>query len=274
MKRYCVMFIVFTFLFSFCKVLAFENNIVGNARVAGMGFTQAAYTGKASTFFANPANIGKEKISLTATRLDLFGTGMFYELCETSLKITPRWEVGVAYELVHDKDIIDNSGYEQRFATFRLANQINAKLQLGMNFKTQQYRFFEERIGSGNAIDFGIQVGPFYAADRKIFLGLKIEDMVAFRNYVSQRRETPKPKWLFGGSLVHGDLIYAIDLRDKDLRMGLEYQVASTLALRAGLADGQSTLGFGIKNGRLQIDYAYWIAEVNATHCVSSCVAF
>lgn len=258
--------------FSLIEVgFADENNIGGSARIAGMGFSQVAGN---LGLLANPASFDHSKGSLVMSRSELYGIGVFYNYWEGAIRLLPSWRIGFRYESLSDQDQIDYSGYSQQLFAIGATYKVNERLKFGVSLNKSQYNLFEENIGKGYSYDLGIITGPFKINKSSINLGLKIEDISAHRNYKTDRVENAEQIITFGSSIGIGKISCGLDIKPDELRFGVEYQVISSLALRAGLADGQPTFGIGVFRGGLQIDYAYWLSEIGATHRVGSSISF
>ena len=251
---------------------AIENNIGGSAKIAGKGFTQVAGN---LGMLANPASFDhSKKATLSLSRSELYDIGIIYNYFEGAIRLLPNWEIGIIYEAVQDQDQIDYSGYDQQLFVFGLSYRANERLKLGVNLNHNQFRLFEENIGKGYSCDFGVLSGPFRFNKSRINFGLKVENLMANREYKTDRIEKAEPVLTLGSSLELGNVSCAVDLKQDELSLGIEYQVTSSLTLRGGLANGQPTLGIGVLRGPLQIDYAYWLSKVGATHRIGSSISF
>jgi len=271
-KKQCNFFCSVIILLVFWgNVFALENNISGNARIAGMGFTQVVND---SGLFSNPAGFTEERIVINISNSELFETGVIYNYLETGLRISEKLIINFGYESVVDRDQFDNSGYGQRLIAFGVAAKMHSALQVGVSLSQSKYMLFENASGSGYSLNIGVGYGPKQVGKAKLNLGFKIDDMLAQRTYKSKRTEMPQTQISLGGQLRTDNLIYAVDLQSDSFRFGLEYQVIPALALRAGFEEGQLTLGVGISRGPIKIDYAYWLAEVGATHRISTGLSF
>ena len=249
-----------------CSCLALENNIWGNARIAAMGFAQVAGLEDSSSLLANPASLGQSPFSLSISRSELYAIGVFYNYIVGSILFSPNWRLGLCVEFIEDQDLIDNSGFYQQTTAIGIANRINDKLQMGINIRGIQNKLFNEAVGSGRAIDIGLRMSSWQLGKAKFNVGLKLENLISFKQYESGRRESPDRNVQIGVNMDTGNTIYALDLKNDGFSCGLEHKVTSFLALRAGLIDGQPTMGIGIKQGFFRLDYAYWLADVGVTH--------
>jgi hypothetical protein len=261
--------LILFFLVGLC--LAVENNIGGSAKLAGKGFSQVADN---LGILANPASFEHVKVKLSLSRSELYDIGVIYSYYEGAFHLLPNLRIGLIYESVQDQDKIDYSGYSQQLFALGLAYKANERLKLGINMNHNRIGLFKENIGEGYSYDFGILLGPFKINQSYTNLGLKAENLLASRKYKTNRVETPELIITFGGNIDIGDISCAVDITQDELRFGIEYQVINSLTLRAGLVNGQPTLGIGVLRSPLQIDYAYWLSEVGATHRVGSSIYF
>ena len=249
----------------------FANSIGGSARIAGKGFAQV--TGDLG-LRANPASFNYSKGSLVMSRSELFDIGVFYNYYEGTVRLSHRLRLGFCYESLIDKDLVDYSGFGQQMYALGAAYKVNENLKLGANLTKDLYNLFEDNVGEGFSCDLGILVGPYEFNSSNIELGFKIENLLAHKDYKTGRVENIEPKVTFGSSIEIGRINCSIDVKSEELYFGAEYQAISSLALRAGLANGQPTFGIGVLRGGLQIDYAYWLSDVEATHRVGSSISF
>lgn len=251
--------------------LALENSVGGNAKIASMGFSQVV---NSQSFLANPANLATSKLAITLANTELYGIGLNYNYLEATLGIGNNWRVSIGFESMVDKDLIDNSGYSQQFGAIGIAKKLTKNMQLGLNLIKAQYDFFNEDMGSGYSVDTGLIYGPLRIAKTNCNVGVKVENVVAQRKYTTDRKEVLSPTAIFGFKASLKDLIYVMDLKEKDFRCGVEYNLLPSLALRAGLNNGELTLGLGVSRAPIRIDYAYWLSEIGATHRIGSMISF
>lgn len=272
MKRwYMFFFSLLVFLCLAIPTLAIENNIGGNAKIAGMGFTQVSNN---SSFIANPASFEESKIFCTVANTELFGSGVIYNYFEGGFRFKTNWNLNFGFESVIDKDKIDNSGYSQRVLAIGVTNKLKERIQLGFNISQIGYGLFDEDAGKGFFLDLGMFFSPFFIRNNKMGIGFKIDNLAARREYKTDRNEIPKTGFSLGLNLRNNNYMCAMDLKSGDFRWGVEYCILPTLFLRGGLNNGEPTLGVGVIRGPIRIDYAYWLSELGATHRIGSSISF
>lgn len=271
--KYSRLFLVLALIFIFfiSASSAFENNIGGNSKNAGMGFAQVASN---RGLLSNPASFSDKMLQLSMTRSELYEIGLFYNYWEGSIRLSNSLRAGFGYEFVTDEDPIDNSGFGQELFVMGVAFKLIDNLQVGVNLSKNVFKLLDEEIGNGYACDIGVLAGPFMFGSLKLTTGLEYKNVYARRDYESGRVEKPERELLLGLNAKCGKLSAAMDLQQEDFRLGVEYQLLSSLALRAGMMDGQPTLGLGISLGKFEIDYAFWLSELEATHRICSVLSF
>lgn len=254
--------------------LAFSNNlsIGGNARLSGAGFSKVAITNDNASLLANPASVGVAPFMFSMARSELFGLGIFYNYFEGSV-FKQQWRFGFSFESIKDQDLLDNSGYYQQLLTIGIARRLN-NLQVGVNVRGTEYKLLDEPMGTGKAIDLGLKVGPLQLERWEVNTGLKIDNVLSSKQFESGREENPETKYTFGVSMGRDNKLFSIDLGSDGFSCGFEYDVLEALALRAGIVEGQPTIGIGLKQGYLQIDYAFWLANAGVTHRVGTTLVF
>lgn len=273
MKRwYMFFFSLLVFLCLAIPTLAIENNVGGNVKVAGMGFTQVSNN---SSFIANPASFEESKIFITAANTELFGSGVIYNYLEGGFRFRTNWNLNFGFESVIDKDKIDNSGYSQKMLTIGVAKKIRDRFQLGFNISQTGYGLFEEVTGNGIALNLGVFYSPFFIlGNNETGISFKIDNLVARREYKTDRNEIPKTGFTLGLNLRNNNYVYVMDVKSGDFRCGVEYCILPSLFLRGGINNGEPTLGVGVIQGPIRIDYAYWLSELGATHRIGSSISF
>jgi hypothetical protein len=269
-QNVCFYLIIFLMLSS-GVVLALENNISGNGRIAGMGFAQVA---NSSGFFSNPANFDEARITLNMVNSELFETGVIYSHFETGFKLLHSLQLNFGFESVADHDLYDNSGYGQKLLAIGVTSKLHSIWKVGASFSQSSYMLFDDVSGNGYAMNLGLCYGPLHIRKAKLNIGVKLDNLLAQRTYKSERKETPQTLFSLGVQLRTDTLIYAVDLLSEEYRFGFEYQVIPPLALRAGWDNKQLTLGIGVLRGPIRIDYAYWLAEVGPTHRIGTSLSF
>jgi hypothetical protein len=254
--------------------LALKNNIGGNARISAIGFTQVAGGSEESSLLANPASFGSSSFSISLARTELFSLGVFYNYFESSIRLSPKWRASFCLETLEDEDIVDNSGYCQKSIVVGLTNKINERLQIGVSINDSRSKHFDEAMGSGKALSFGLKAGLWDIGKARFDAGVKVENLVSFKEYESGRKETPEKNIVLGFGIGSGNRIYALDLAKDSIRCGFEYKISELLNLRAGFVDGQLTTGIGIRNGYIKFDYAYWLASAGVTQRLGTTFSF
>ncbi len=259
-----------------CRTLALENDVGGNPANAGMGFTQVV---NSLSFFANPAAFGDAKALFSMANTELYSSGVFYNYLEAACFSKSNWKISIGYESVKDKDNIDNSGYCQKVEAVGLSKRINPFFSLGINILMEQHKLFNETIRSCNSLNVGTIYGPVTIYGYNAFLGAKINNLAAQQKYKTKEDENPWPLVSCGLSINSSDnsLKYVMDLKEMDgldFRCGFEYKATQSLFLRAGLNNGEPTLGLGISRTPFNIDYAYWFSGLGATQRIGFSVLF
>ena len=164
------------------------------------------------------------------------------------------------------------------------------KLALGVNLKYISSRIEEERAYS-YAADMGVLYSGFRPWDRKMTVGMSVQNLGTKATYVSESNPLPVTVRagcsleMFKGLLVASDL----DQTEENIRIhtGAEYTRplgAVILAARAGYKNDTVkelgvlsglTLGMGIKWGDYQFDYAWnSFADLGVTHRISLGIKF
>ena len=143
---------------------------------------------------------------------------------------------------------------------------------------------FEDRLeddfdeGSGALIDLGViyKIGSFQLAEKTgtIQAGLSVSNLVG--GNLGDALDLDPHVDLGLATRIGKDLILAMDYVDlfgqmgeddnigKRIHVGVEYRPMAIIALRAGLNQGYTTLGFGIETKNIQIDLVTYAEEVAA----------
>lgn len=251
------------------NIMGFENNIGGKTTNAGMGFTKVIEN---LSFLSDLSYAPKSMVSFANT--DLYGAGLVYNDAEAVFRLKSSLDLRFRYESMVDKDRIDNSGYSQRLGAVGLIMGLTDFFRIGMDFSKLGFRLHDQAIGNGYELNMGALYGPLSFADFNMLLGVKIDRLASLRRYETNREEVSKPDINYGINIAKNNFQYAMDFKSGDFRCGVEYYIMPYVALRAGMSNGQPTLGLGILRKPFSIDYAFWLSDIGATHRIGSSVNF
>ena len=255
------------------SIYALENNIGGDVRSAAMGYVKVAEVGERLSFMNNPACFDQLKLSVTGASTELFGTGIIYQYFETGFLVSPSWKFSMGLEKLLDQDDIDPIGYGQQHFAVGFANKVSESIQLGFGLRFEQFKLLKQQLGKGRSLEAGVRFSLWNSRGSQLSLGFKLSNLAALRQY-GNRTEIPPLGIGIGVSGKGGPLIYSLELLEQEIRAGFEYKLSPSIALRAGMVQGQPTFGIGLSQGKLRLDYAYWLADMGATHRFGSTIVF
>jgi hypothetical protein len=247
-----------------------DAQIEVGTRAIGMGGAFSAVADDATANFWNPAGLPLlQRQELTSSYSDLFGLGIGNSYLGYSFPITDNQALGVDWnhtgfsdsELDFGKDIFGVSyGYRlHRMFSLGLKGKMN-RISLGLDNNTL-----------ATASGYGFDGGLIFLPHPKVRAAVSLMDIggTSVRNDDTEEEDEVLKQRLRGGLAwfpLEG-LTVASDLDDR-WRLGAEYWLLNTIALRAGYArdidvvrqrakQNYLTGGLGIKYKFFRIDYAY-----------------
>lgn len=174
---------------------------------------------------------------------------------------------------------------------FSVAKKITPRLSIGGNIRYMGYYLGFEAAGYWPEVDsttfFGLDLSLFYQADDKIAFGLLIQDVnrpefrIFDRNMYYIRNVRPGIAYRITDSLLFTasiyDLLQEVPIEkipnENRLRVGLE-QKFDQLSIRAGLENGNRTLGLGIDEEHIRLDYVFLGDDLGDTHMLGCTFKF
>jgi long-subunit fatty acid transport protein len=259
---------------------AYLQLMVG-ARPMGMG---GAFTGLAddvTAVFFNPAGI-----SALAQReaMAMHGALSFDRNFNYLAAAVPRIRGESGWSLSYTRFSIDGIP-ETRVATngtpllngdgtvtiFSLFDDVEENFTLGYAWKLKDglriginYRLLHQEMFRKEANGQGVDVGLLYQATPDVRLGLTLRNMFEGVRWNETGHRDDVPFIITAGAAVRGwkDIIYLVDVFEMEreglgYRLGLEKWWAGHYALRAGVNDGDFTVGASAKYQSFQFDYAF-----------------
>lgn len=259
-----------------------------NAKAMAMGGAVTGLTENAGSLTFNPAAILRApNTTLSATVMNHFvGSG------GGSIDYVYPKDIFMAYggslrywnsgnmdrtEISPSGDLIetgDSFGAQSLVASASMAHYISPALDLGASVK-----FVFDSIDDANATALMADVGVIHhTVNEKVKVGLSVRNVGFQSSYYTKEKYKEKLPLTFGAGLslqMREDLVAVMDIGKVSgeqvlVRLGLEYSLYPSLALRAGLksnaADyhmgsflgylGGGSLGLGWKTGNFGLDYA------------------
>ncbi len=241
------------------------------ARPRALGSAFTALSDDPNAVFWNPAGLSRDdRLSLTLSRAWQYsaeGLGTD-DLIVTSPDLCGL-RVGLGVIRVGIEDLL----YED---TYALAGAVRAPwlegLSLGVTGKVFRleapgYESYGDPAYNGGDMGFAVDLGFLYDSGRAWTLGGVVQNLN--EPYLQLLETTVDPDPVFSTFAVGGSYLFRETLRvsgdvrsreggfgDTTLHGGAEIWFFDALALRAGLAAGQVTMGFGLQDVRWQLDVA------------------
>lgn len=258
-------------------------------RPLGMGGAFAAIADDATAAYWNPAGLAQLKASEASTmhailnmdrRLDFVNyahllkdgsvwafswTGFGVDMIEE--RAGPNDPRGYAAgELVKYFNDTENS-YAGSYAW-----RVKPKIDLGVSVK-----YMNQMVADASARCFGLDVGILYRVNEKFHLGAAAKDISSDLQWDTGVDYTdPVPYSARVGMMFRPrpSLIFALDVQkyqfvDAELHFGVEGWIKEMFAIRAGVDDGDISLGSSVKIRDWQIDYSFTDRNFGDVHRIS-----
>jgi hypothetical protein len=258
------------------------------ARQLGMGNAGTAVADDASAVFFNPAGLAYLKnLELTTMHSEAYDFDIKYDYLSLVLPLIHGRVIGVSGAVLKTdqipitKDRIPNIvNYvedKEQVTMISYGHKISRHAAVGFTLKDiKHYLYFKEAVGS--EADFGFLYNP----SKTISLGLNLQDVLPGEMKWSTGVTDSIPLTIRGGIAFKlpdwGSLITldADKVQDRDVKLngGWEYQFNETFLARAGVNDGQGTLGFSLTRYGWRFDYAYMRAELGEVQRFSATTRF
>jgi len=161
---------------------------------------------------------------------------------------------------------------------FSLAKKITPRLSIGGNIRYMYYYLGLEAAGYPPENDattfFGLDLSLFYRADDKLAFGLLIQDInrpefiIFDQKCYYIRNVRPGISYRITDLCTISASIYDLlqeATMENRLRIGLE-QNFDRFSIRAGLENGNKTLGFGMNGEKIMLDYVFLGDDLGDTH--------
>lgn len=258
------------------------------ARQLGMGNAGTAVADDASAVFFNPAGLAYLKnLELTTMHSEAYDFDIKYDYLNLVLPLVHGRVIGVSgavlktdqIPITKDKipNIVNYVEDKEQVTMFSYGHRISRHAAVGFTLKDiKQYLYFKEAVGS--EADFGILYNP----SKTISLGLNLQDILPGEMKWSTGVTDSIPLTLRGGiafKLPDWGSIITVDadkVQDRDVKLngGWEYQFNETFLGRAGVNDGQGTVGFSLVRYGWRFDYAYMRADLGEVQRFSATTRF
>ncbi|MFH1564207.1 MAG: PorV/PorQ family protein [Nitrospirota bacterium] len=260
-------------------------------------------TGAESIYFnpAGLANINPQPITTSShhhinplSHLEfMFYDGVldtFYNCLSYAKKVKPDTGVGISLGVLDagKADIYEFDGSERSisalkdtYLTFAAGKKITVNLDAGLGIKFISSTLAEEYKANGFALDMGILYSGLWNA-LPVSVGACLQNIGTGLKYETEKSSLPTNIRIGGAvKLKEMEFMAAANKDNKGLKVGLgvEYYPLSYLALRAGYKTGYDnqgiSLGFGLRQGIMDISYAYApIKGLDSAHRVSLNISY
>ena len=266
------------------------------AKATGTGLAQVANANDAYATYWNPAgltNISKMDLNASFTSYygivnhKVFNYAHVYEKGVLAFGYLSTWVDGIlSTEYTNGRQVDLESNYSYSAATIYLskADDLSTILAIpqdkaayGLSIKFMGEGFSERPGASAIGLDFGLQ----YKESDELTVGLNLQNIVK----TPLEWDSPSKSVELIPTIIKIGAAYQftpklsglLDFDLKDSRAytyhaGLEYNVNDSYTLRAGLNNGQATLGLGLYYNQYKLDYAYQASPYNyidSTHLIS-----
>ena len=255
-KQMFILLILLTLYIKNCFA-AFDRLEVG-ARALGMGGASTAVTGGISAIGYNPAGLAQGKSEFLAMGNNLYGIGIQNNYLGLSCS-TKFGDIAVG------KSTIDDSAYNYKEDTVALTYTIKPLEILGAGLTVNKYSGLSDVDSEGVGFDLG-----FILRLNKINLGIACYGLGKEIKYKNGFSEKYDPVCRVGACYLTADMLFAFDYEQGLWFLGCEKVFTDNLALRGGFRNGDLTLGFSLKTGRLTFDYAFTSYDLNYDHNISA----
>ncbi|MBD3182329.1 hypothetical protein GF312_08560 [Candidatus Poribacteria bacterium] len=154
-------------------------------------------------------------------------------------------------------------------------------LSMGLNFK-----IIRQSLGQHSSSGWGLDLGALYELYKGFRFGINFQDLpkTRIRWGITEHEEEIPASVKFGAAYTADitslksvvTLAWNVDTKyDTTMHYGLEWWLVDILALRAGLDEGQLSVGTGLRMSSFQVDYAFvGHDDLGSTHRVSTSVRF
>jgi hypothetical protein len=160
--------------------------------------------------------------------------------------------------------------------------KITSSFSAGINLK-----LIRQILAANESSGWGIDIGTMYQLFQGFKLGLNLQDVTRTKlkwNSATNHEDVIPFSLEFGAAYTQEiasiksafTLSFSIDTKyNTETHYGLEWWLAGTLAMRAGLNDGRLSVGAGLRMSAFQVDYAFiGHDDLGNTHRVSTSVRF
>jgi|GEM_PF-5433646 len=252
-----------------------------SVRANGMADSFTAFSDDASGIMYNPAGLAdvenKSFLFVHDNRFDM-------DIDENFMSFSIPWErsnltlaflkEGVDGIPITDasKNIIGYTEISKTMFSFGYARRLTERARIGGSFKLLNNDLSGFK-GSGYSFDLGGK----YEINRKFDIGLNLQDVFSSFDWDSGREEDI-PMTIRAGigySSARKDFKVGVDLinqqdGDSYFSFGGEYKISELCNLRAGLKDGEVTMGIGLSYDNWDFDYAYMAGEIEDDSVISA----
>ena len=262
------------------------------ARASAMAGAFAAVSGDQTCSYWNPAGlIGPYRQAGTLMHCQWF-QGIHYEYAGWAASSGTRaWGIGLAFQSSGELELrglqpASPRGKPPTFSVYDLALAFSHARQVGRFNIGVTGKVLYEKIHTQDALGVALDMGLIYAPGPS---GLSIGSSLKNLGRTSAMREETirlPLVWQMGGvyeralSNLGTGVLFALDARVPNdsgvsVHAGMEYRPTDKLALRGGYQTGAEerniAMGFGIRQGALQVDYAYvpYYFDLGDTHRIS-----
>lgn len=267
------------------------------ARPVGMGSAFTALADDVNTIYYNPAGLSMiphKEVSGTHLELDFDRNANFFAFAFPNHPGDSAW--GVSYNRLNTNGIpetrVDGTGapivdVNGNVVIFSIFDTVEEATTVSYGWKhTDQIRFgvtgrlLHQQIFNDSSTGVGLDLGALYQPTEDVRIGFAVRDLfetVKFNVGGSQ----PIPFRINTGAAVRGwsNVVYTGEVEytesgDTVVRAGAEKWWQKHYALRAGIDDGDVSVGASAKYQKLQFDWAFRENELDDNHRLTATFRF
>jgi len=265
--------------------------INAGARPVGMGGVFCGIADDVNAIHYNPAGIIQLKRKEIIVTHNEWIEGIRTESLGYAHPVNNYWVLGLTLDYLYitglvERDVYGNEsgktfGGNNGILAFALGRKLQDNISVGANFK-----IIREAVKDKNDVAYAMDIGFLYRLT-KLKLGIAVQNLGTKIKLYEEAFSLPLNfKFGLGYELIE-NMEVGLDVNiptdnEVDVRMGSEYWVASTIALRAGYKTNQEehtgigiSAGLGFRYKNYQIDYSFLpFGNLGNTHRISLNVRF
>ncbi|MDI6780799.1 MAG: PorV/PorQ family protein [bacterium] len=251
------------------------------ARAMGMGRAFCGLSDDLSAIYFNPAGLIQLKSGQVTAMVSPLFEDTFYNFLGFSYPTQKAGVLGLGVVLLNSSQLEETNIRQETLSEFKDSRQCILVSYARRGFKKIGYgasmKLVSQQLSSYRDTGIGMDGGLLLTPWKHLSLGITLKNIVSpcLRLKDENERFPFSLNAGIGARMLNNNLIFTMDV-DKTLKQSLQAQIGGeywlqkrTIALRMGMDNSGLNLGFGVKRGNYEFDYALGSHDIGTSHRLS-----